>query len=191
MHRRARRFRRTARFAVAAIVAGGLVGVTGGPAGAGVCVAPSAPDADGRAEPLLVGPVRGDGVYNLTGANQVAVHQKQPGDTQNFEVTYRNASDKTRTITVARYTVTGDPGSFVIKYFRGANDITAEIGTGKQFLSTPPGAITAPIRVQVRMKRTADTEDDIDVFLRGKYGKGFPGFLICGDTAKLAAGLVH
>jgi hypothetical protein len=129
-------------------------------------------------------------VYNLTGANQVAVHQMQPGDTENFEVTYRNASDKTRTITVALFDVTGDAGDFVIKYFRGANDITADIDTGKQFLATPPGSITAPIRVQVRMKRTADPGDDIDVYLRGKYGKGFPGFLVCGDTAKLAAGQV-
>jgi hypothetical protein len=191
MHRRTHVRRRAARFGVAAILATALLGLSDGPAGAGVCVAPSAPDADGRAEPLLAGPIRGDGVYNLTGANQVAVHQMQPGDTQNFEVTYRNASTKTRTITIARYDVTGDAGSFVIKYFRGANDITAEIATGKQFLSIPPGSITAPIRVQVRMKRTADTEDDIDVFLRGKYGKGFPGFLVCGDTAKLAAGLVH
>jgi hypothetical protein len=188
---RARSSRRLVRLALVAAVAGGLVGVSGGPAGAGVCVAPSAPDADGRAEPLLAGPARGDGVYNLTGANQVAVHQMQPGDTQNFEVTYRNSSTKTRTITIARSDVTGDAGSFVIKYFRGANDITAEIATGKQFLANPPGSITAPIRVQVRMKRTAGAQDDIDIYLRGKYGKGFPGFLICGDTAKLAAGAVH
>lgn len=191
MNRRARMLRRSVGLAVAALVAAALVGVSGGPAGAGVCVAPSAPDADGRAQPLLAGPIQGDGVYNLTGANQVAVHQMQPGDQQNFEVTYRNASARTRTITIALFDVTGDAGDFVIKYFRGANDVTAEIATGKQFLSNPPGAITAPVRVQVRMKRTADPEDDIDVYLRGKYGKGFPGFLVCGDTAKLAAGLVH
>lgn len=190
MHGRARSYPRAAVFAVAAIIATGLVGVVGGPAGAGVCLAPASPGADGRVRALPTGDLRGNGVYNLTGANQVAIHDMQPGDQADFEITYRNASTKTRTITIALFDVTGASGSFVIKYFRGVNDITAEFASGKQFLSNPPGTTTAPIRVQVRMKRSANLTDDIDIHVRGAYGKGFPAFQVCGDNVKMAAGLV-
>jgi hypothetical protein len=185
MNDRAPSRRWVARFAIAALVTGALVGATSGPAGAGACSVPAAPAADGRIRVLPAGPLLGNAVYNVSGEGQAALESLVPGEKANFEVTYRNASTKTRTITVSYLTFVGDHQSFVIKFFRGDKDITETLGDGKQFKSRPPGSTTPPVRVQVRMKGSASALHAVLINLRGAYGKTFPS---CGDHVQAEAG---
>lgn len=173
---------------VGALATAGLVGLSSGPASA-LCPAPVFPDADGRIRELPSGPFVGNNVYSF-GADQTALRQLEPGETANFEVKFKNRSDKARGIFVLAFIPGGGDGDFRYRAFLGDTNVSAlatHNGPGLKLPGIAPGASTPGLRIEVTMKASTSPTDSVEIHVSGTYKNQVRG---CGDQPGIEAGLL-